>query len=273
MKVLDLFSGIGGFSLGLERAGHETIAFCEIEPFCREVLKKHWPNVECHSDIKTLDGRKFYGAVDIICGGFPCQDISLAGKGAGLSGQRSGLWAEYLRIIKQAKPKVVIIENVSALRSRGLEQILRQLSEVGYNVQWHCLPASAIGANHQRDRVWIIAHSKSERYELGESYDKGSEESENEGSRKDEGLRVTEFGIKSGIQHISNAYSESLERQREIAIRISQELNDISYSSWWKTEPNVGRVANGVPVRMDRIKSLGNSIVPQIAEIIGRAVI
>ena len=160
MRVLDLFSGIGGFSLGLERAGFETVAFCEIDKKCHKVLNKHWPDVPIFEDVCTLtkellDERGI--TVDVICGGFPCQDISLAGKGAGIEGERSGLWTEYARIISELRPKFVIVENVAALLSRGLDRVLGDLAEIGYDAEWHCIPASAVGAPHRRDRIWIVA--------------------------------------------------------------------------------------------------------------------
>jgi len=162
MKVLDLFSGIGGFSLGLERAGFETVAFCEFDKKARLVLNKHWPDVPVYDDVRTLTYEQLQTDglnVDVICGGFPCQDISLAGKGAGLEGERSGLWFEFHRLIEEIKPKYAIIENVSALRSRGLDEVLRSLAAIGYDAEWHCIPASTIGAPHRRDRVWIVAYS------------------------------------------------------------------------------------------------------------------
>ena len=158
LKVLDLFSGIGGFSLGLERAGMETIAFCELDKACHKVLKKHWPHTPIYDDIRTLNGTNLQNTVDIICGGFPCQDISLIGKGGGIAGERSGLWWEFHRLIKEIKPSWVIAENVTALRSRGLDEVLRSLAEIGYDAEWHCISASAIGAPHRRDRVWIIGY-------------------------------------------------------------------------------------------------------------------
>jgi len=164
MRVLDLFSGIGGFSLGLERAGMTTAMFCEIEPYCRRVLAKHWPGVPIHDDIRTLDRMvvaEKAGPVDLVCGGFPCQDISVAGKGAGLGGERSGLWFEYLRLIGEIAPRWVVIENVPALRSRGLDTVLGGLAALGYDAEWHCIPASAVGAPHRRDRVWIVANANS----------------------------------------------------------------------------------------------------------------
>ena len=192
MNVLDLFSGIGGFSLGLERAGMRTVAFCEIDPYCRRVLAKHWPDVPVWGDIRTLTcewimanatgndvaRRRHSGgdqpnaerisenaAIDVICGGFPCQDISVAGKGAGLAGERSGLWSEYARIIGEVRPRYVIVENVAALLGRGIERVLGDLAALGYDAEWDCIPASAVGAPHRRDRVWLVAypaHAESE---------------------------------------------------------------------------------------------------------------
>ena len=152
MRVLDLFSGIGGFSLGLERAGLRTVAFCEIDPYCRAVLRKHWPDVPCYDDVTTLNIERLNAdgiGADVIAGGFPCQDISTAGKGAGITGERSGLWKHYARIIGEVRPRYAIIENVSALLSRGLGDVLGDLSALGYDAEWHCIPASAVGAPHR----------------------------------------------------------------------------------------------------------------------------
>jgi DNA (cytosine-5)-methyltransferase 1 len=171
LKLLDLFSGIGGFSLGLERSGaFETVAFCEREPFCQHIIKKHWPGVPIYDDVETLTASRLAAdgvPVDAICGGFPCQDISLAGAGAGLDGKRSGLWWQFHRLIEETRPSWVIIENVSALRSRGLDRVLGSLAEIGYDAEWHCIPASAFGAPHQRDRIWIVAYPDSAQRERG----------------------------------------------------------------------------------------------------------
>ena len=160
LAVLDIFSGIGGFSLGLEKAGMRTIAFCEINSFCQKILKKHWQSVPVFSDITILTNKDFktLPKIDVIAGGFPCQDISVAGKGGGIAAKRSGLWKEFARLINEIRPKYAIIENVANLRSQGLISVLQDLWEIGYDAQWHCIPASAFGAPHRRDRIWIIAY-------------------------------------------------------------------------------------------------------------------
>jgi len=306
VRVLDLFSGIGGFSLGLERAGMQTVAFCEIDPYCQQVLKKHWPDVPCYDDIRTLTAARLAAdgiAVDVICGGFPCQDISVAGKGAGIEGERSGLWSEYTRIIGELRPSYVIVENVSALLSRGLDRVLGDLAAVGYDAEWHCIPASAVGAPHIRDRVWIVAYPggpergavDSARQRLAWSeclsqWQEGSGGFEPGGEDvahpisvtggpcwagdASQGARRRDIGGGSIGPHVSIPHGEGLQISgaKQAGEDGQQSWRLPSSSSWWRTEPDVGRVAHGVPYRVDRLRSLGNAVVPQIPEIIGRAI-
>ena len=279
MRHLDLFSGIGGFALGLQWAGSfDTIGFCEVDKVAQKVLKKHWPNVPIYDDVKTLKGSDV-GTVDIITGGFPCQDISVAGKGAGLAGERSGLWFEYHRIIKETRPKWVIAENVSALRSRGLDQVLRSLAEIGYDAEWHCIPASAVGAPHRRDRIWIVA------YPSGGKRISGTEEQRVLRALSEDRTIDNNAGGRSETHPSTLAHTsgEGLEGQR---LRESSTWSEQSKSSGsgcivrtstrssqWDIEPSVGRVANGVSGRTHRLKQLGNAVVPQIVQLIGQAIL
>ena len=269
MNVLDLFSGIGGFSLGLERAGMRTVAFCEIDPHARAVLHKHWPNVPVFTDVSTLSKGDLSEQIDIIAGGFPCQDISTAGRGAGLSGSRSGLWFEYCRIINEIRPRYAIIENVSALRRRGLGGVLRSLAEIGYDAEWHCIPASAVGAHHRRDRVWIVAYPNGtfgERTGLSGGIQSG-----------DARLRFSSVSapfVADAASQRQSRQGEFVERSRFTAQGKGQtnQLIAVRIEGEWPIEPDVGRVAYGVPNRTHRLKQLGNAVVPQIPELIGRAI-
>lgn len=159
MTFGSLFSGIGGFDLGFERAGLRCAWQVEIDPFCQRVLAKHWPEVPRHGDIKTFPPEGDW-SVDIICGGFPCQDISNAGKREGIDGERSGLWSDMLRVIRVVRPRYVVVENVAALASRGLDRVLGDLAASGFDAEWEVLPAAAFGAPHIRERVFILAYSK-----------------------------------------------------------------------------------------------------------------
>ncbi len=265
-KLLDLFSGIGGFSLGLERTGgFQTVAFCEIDPFCRRVLAKHWPEVPCYEDICELTADRLAAdgiAVDAICGGFPCQDISIAGQGAGLEGERSGLWFEYARLIGELRPRVVIVENVGALLHRGLDAVLGSLATLRYDAEWHCIPASAAGAPHERDRVWLVAYAHDgQRIQSQRAVCSGRDAT----SRGGEAMADTDKGHSFG-RH------SALQMGR---LPIAREVEDDGYArrAQWSAEPGVGRVAHGVSHRVDRVGALGNAVVPQIPEMIGRAIL
>ena len=155
LKVLDLFSGIGGFSLGLERAGMKTVAFCEIDPFCREVLVHHWPTSEIHDDVRSFHPDAH---VRVICGGFPCQPVSLAGRRRGASDER-WLWPEFARLIRLLRPRYALMENVPGHLSMGFGRVCGDLAEIGYDAEWDCVPAAAVHAPHRRDRVFIVAES------------------------------------------------------------------------------------------------------------------
>lgn len=262
-----------------------TVAFCEIDEYCRKVLHAHWPSVPCYNDVRGLTARRLVGdgigGIDLICGGFPCQDISLAGKGAGLEGERSGLWFEYRRLIEEIRPRWVVIENVAALRSRGLDTVLGQIAALGYDAEWHCIPASAVGAPHRRDRIWIIAHASGEQLRQQPGWRSGE-------SRAGQAL-VVEHGETRPMAHADDEGLEGRQEQRPERERVGARGQSIAVSnansepqgrlaiSWgecrqWLVEPNVGRVAHGVPARVDRLKALGNAVVPQIPELIGRAI-
>jgi len=246
LRVLDLFSGIGGFSLGLERTGgFETVAFCEIEPFPRTVLAKHWPKVPIYEDVTKLTNHVLEQdgiSVDVITGGFPCQDISAAGKQAGIKdGTRSGLWSEIVRLVGELRPKYVIVENVSNLLSGPSEQrggwfgrVLGDLAECGYDAEWENIPASAVGAPHRRQRVWIVAYPNDQRCE---------------GRIEKQVLQVA---------------SKSREFVREFEGQFRRP--HLSPSRFCNAN-------DGVPRRVDRLKALGNAVVPQIPQMIGNAIL
>lgn len=268
LKVLDLFSGIGGFSLGLERTGgFETVAFCEIDPFCRCVLAKHWPAVPCFPDVTTLKADDV-GAVDVICGGFPCQDISVAGLGAGLDGARSGLWSEYARLIGELRPSFVLVENVAALLSRGLDRVLADLAALGLDAEWHCIPASAVGAPHQRDRLWLIAHADEDR--LQERGDVSGACGQAPGGQQ-AGRSAHRVPAPADV-----AYADA--RQLTLGSttgRMGRIVKSVPGKRDWPiaSEPVLGRGVDGVPNRVDRCGALGNAVVPDIPELIGRAIL
>jgi DNA (cytosine-5)-methyltransferase 1 len=219
VRVLDLFSGIGAFSLGLEQTGMKTVAFCEIDPYCRAVLKKRWPGVPLFENICELKG-EMVGAADVICGGFPCQDISIAGRRAGLGGENSGLWGEFFRLVCELRPKFVVVENTPGLCVRGLGDILGDLANAGYDAEWEGIPAAAFGAPHLRARQWVLAYPSS-------------------------------FGDRLQKKSVLAGWHGSID------------------SSRWEGEPGIRRVDDGTPDRVDRLKAIGNSLVPAIAESIG----
>ena len=279
MRVLDLFSGIGGFSLGLERmSGFETVAFCEIEPFPRKVLAKHWPGVPCYDDVRTLTAARLAGDgitdINVITGGFPCQDLSSAGKKAGMaSGTRSGLWSEITRLISELQPDYVIVENVAALLSGPSERrggwfgrVLGDLAECGYNAEWENIPASSLGAPHRRERVWLVAYPA----QVNDAEQQGIYS-----SRKDRQLcdcspiMANPDSINAQRQQSGRTDAQGWSRQ----ITGSPRSLLAGIGRLWEIEPDVGRVAHGVPDRAHRLAALGNAVVPAIPELIGRAIL
>lgn len=276
MKVLDLFSGIGGFSLGLERAGMETVAFCEIDPFCQKVLKKHWPNVPVYEDVRSLD---YDGPVDLICGGFPCQPFSVAGKQKGAEDDRH-LWPAMFSLIQKHQPSWVIGENVAGFINMALDDVLAELESEGYETRAFVIPACGIGAPHRRERVWIVGYAKHNGSSTKQKL--RSNEATSNKRRKKEQKEAWQFkGTNRSIDAKSIRRSENRSKQYVVANTESvyaqrqhngQGEGQFGGSSWWAVEPSVGRVANGVPSRVDRLRSLGNAVVPQIPEILGRAI-
>lgn len=258
LKVLDLFSGIGGFSLGLERTGYfETVAFCEIEPFCQKVLAKHWPDVPIHTDIRGLSGDQF-GPVDVICGGFPCQDISIAGRGAGIDGAKSGLWREYARLISEIRPRYAIVENTAVLTSRGLLSVLGDIASVGHDAVWHCIPSSAVGGDHQRDRIWITTNAHSQRQT-------GGQDVNGKGSR----AFLQDFNrfLARKIQTWEN-FQPDADAKSCVGTRIPDRAEDRAAF----IAAALCREADALPGWVDAIGALGNAVDPFIPELIGYAI-
>lgn len=229
-QVLDLFSGIGGFSLGLERAGMQTAAFCEINPYCRQVLKRHWPSTPIYTDIHQLTERRLHHdnihTIDLICGGYPCQPFSVAGKQRGEKDPRH-LWPQMYRLIRELRPRWVVCENVAGHIERGLDSVLDDLAAANYTTTTFVVPACAVGLPHRRDRVWIVAYAA--------------------------GLRRGRALGKDGRQPASQ-------------LPHAQIRGDVP-------APFTLGSRDGVPGQLDRIHALGNAVVPQIPELIGRAIL
>jgi DNA (cytosine-5)-methyltransferase 1 len=264
-----LFAGIGGIDLGFERCGMECRWQVEIDPYATKVLEKHWPSVNRWGDVKTFppdDNEKW--KVDVIAGGFPCQDISVAGKGEGLSGKRSGLFFEIIRVARQLKPRAIVLENVPALLVRGMGSVLGELAEIGFDAEWHCIPAAGVGAPHRRDRVFIIAYTKHDGSH-GNGKDEQKCEREEMGRSQFAGGDGGDWNVAdSDNKQRKGSEQKTLLRQPTLQRKFRRSCKDIRKQ--WSVEPNVGRVAHGVPNRVDRLKGLGNAVVPQVAEVVGK---
>jgi len=305
LRLLDLFSGIGGFSYAAEYivGGFTTVQFVEREPFCQNILSRHWPDVPIHDDITTFNPKPH--SADVVCGGFPCQDISTAGKQAGIKqGTRSGLFYELIRVVCLVRPQYVILENVSAILANGLDTVLAELAEAGFDAEWACIPASAVGACHQRDRWWLVAYSnrgngqprplsRSAVHEQaagqrangdpcgadeigGDAPYPQGQQCHGRGFANPEGQ--TRAAAKLGDSYGPDAPNANCQRQQEqhpaaIAVRqrwprwgdAPQRLNPDWRS--YLSEPVLCRGDDGLPGRVDRLKALGNAVVPQVAAI------
>ena len=328
---LDLFSGIGGFALAAKWNGYRTLAFCDNEPYAQAVLKKHWPDVPCHQDIREVRG-ELYAGVTLLTGGFPCQPFSVAGKQRGKDDNRY-LWPEMLRVIQEAKPTWIIGENVAGIVNLALDQVCTDLEAEGYEVEPIIIPACAVDAPHRRDRVWIVAHSKlhgNQRTQRGinaeadcveesfgtkdcstwESVGTGEQQRRETEQRHDDvanatggqrgvlqntgGQKGTQgcdelFGITGGLPRescsadVANAVNQG--REGRVHRREDTERKGVdgyagccgathgqSGEATWLPEPNVGRVAHGIPNRVAKLRGLGNAIVPQVASEIIRCI-
>ena len=293
LTVGSLFSGIGGFDLGLERAGMKVIWQSEIDTFASRVLKKHWPDVPNLGDITKVDWSEVERP-DVICGGYPCQPFSQAGKRGGENDARH-LWPAMHNAIRVLRPRYALMENVRGHLSLGFGRVLGDLAEIGYDAEWQVIPAAAVGALHKRDRVFIVAYTDSRRRKQRKPKTKsvsgisssskrvGTNVADSDGERlegqraKQQTTRVARKGKEMANTNGSGGCGfGSLQHGRENVFRKSDQLrreNGLTSGSWWEVEPNVGRVANGIPNRVDRLKGLGNAIVPQVAELVGALVV
>ena len=257
MYGLDLFSGIGGITEALAE-WVTPVAYCEYDKYVRTVLlsrmlERKIPCAPIWSDVRTLKS-DFIPPVDIIYGGFPCQDISAAGRGAGLVGKRSALYWELHRLVADIRPAFVFLENVPAIRTRGLDVVVRSLADVGYDSRWTRISAESVGAPHIRERWFLLAHNK--------SVGRGERRTEIDSRQRD-------FVAASGGGPMADTASAGRVESRfnvSEQTKVARTFRDLGGPSWWDVEPDVGRMANGVQFRVDRIKSLGNAVVPQQAK-------
>lgn len=328
LTIGSLFAGIGGLEFGLERAGLGPVLWqVECDDYANRVLEQHWPDATRYRDVREV-GAHNLAPVDLICGGFPCQDISNAGKRAGLAGERSGLWFEFARIVRELRPRYILVENVAALLGRGIGTVLGDLAACGYDAEWDCIPATAVGAPHRRDRLFIVAYAggqgwprrvgrrkqqppggegartladaDGERlarraesdlheeagiaaprrdhpggcgFDVADAQGDGRVEGRTEPARLGGGSDAAECG-----GEVADTASPRLEERSIFSGNAREELatalrDGRRGTGKWATEPYVGRVAHGVPARVDRLRCLGNAVVPQVAEFIGRRIV
>lgn len=270
LNGLDLFTGYGGITLGLSNWAR-PIAYCEIDRYAQGILLSRMaegqlPYAPIWDDIRTFEGKPFLGEIDIIYGGFPCQDISCAGSGKGLEGDRSGLFFELCRVVEEIKPRFVFLENVPAIRTRGLREVINALTNLRYDCRWTCVSAAELGAPHLRKRWFLLAKSESNdgRGNLRDLHSSDEKEPRPQDKHKNETLQFS--GTSQYTEVLANTNGKGLEGNIR-AVSPHTESSKFSRKGWWwETEPNVGRVVDGCPLRLDRIKALGNGVVPMQVE-------
>ena len=282
LTIGSVFSGIGGLERGLERAGLGPTRWqVEQDPFCRSVLARHWPDAERFVDVEAENP---LSPVDIICGGFPCQDISDAGTKAGITGKRSGLWFAFARVIGAVRPRFVVVENVAALRSRGLDVVLRDLAACGYDATWDCIPAEALGAPHRRDRLYLVAWRVPDAD--GRGLRNQPERGPGRAQEADSGHPVA-IDVGAGMEDANgfgggpghgvpwDPWRASLADAGDGSREWPPGPDDML--AWGRlpvrAQPAFCRSTHGIPRRLDRLRSLGNSAVPAVAEVAGRVVL
>ena len=283
MNELALFAGAGGGILGGKLLGWRTVCAVEWEPYPASVLVARQndgllPPFPIWDDVQTFDGKPWRGIVDVVSGGFPCQDISAAGKGAGIDGERSGMWSHMARVVGEVRPRFVFVENSPMLVSRGLERVLGDLTALGYDAKWTVMGAADVGANHQRDRIWIVANANNSRTKWREQQSEGSNcqkdmayasqlfsNGGNDNARISVGRKTqSKLGNSCGQSDVPNT-DLSQQQGRGISSGIHPEHSYACDSRWWQIEPDVGRMANGVASGVDRLKAIGNGQVPLCA--------
>jgi DNA (cytosine-5)-methyltransferase 1 len=271
---LDLFSGIGGFALAAKWNGYRTVGFCDNEPYAQAVLKKHWPEVPCHKDIREVRG-ELYAGVTLLTGGFPCQPFSVAGKQRGKDDNRY-LWPEMLRVIQEAKPTWIIGENVAGIVNLALDQVCADLEGQGYEVEPIIVPACAVDAPHRRDRVWIVGHSKlnglTASKTSGGLLDKSEEQRGKVKEWESSGASCTSSDVADSVSERGCCWNSEGEYAEDVRESSRHSRDNSRGVATWIAEPSVGRVANGIPNRSHRLKGLGNAIVPQVAAEIIRCI-
>jgi DNA (cytosine-5)-methyltransferase 1 len=267
---LDLFSGIGGFALGAFWAGikFDDHYFSEVDKYAISIYQKRFPEAIPLGDIKTINGAKLPKGRWVMSGGFPCQDISISGKGTGLDGNRSGLWYQYSRLISEIRPEFAIIENVGAITFRGLDRVLSSLAKIGYDAEWQDIRASDMEAPHKRERIWILAYPQGYGFKKCNAI-QGNYKTFKNGRGKDR----EHYNSEEDRDNIIKCLGQDIPG-KGIGIKEPTFIDPWNNNKfqrikkWWKIEPDVGRLANGVPNGVDRLKCLGNAIVPEIGTII-----